>query len=265
MNCLLKIVDGDFRFDKKIVFNNLSLTLSPGDIYCILGSNGCGKTTLLRCLCGSLCLYNGEVLLENIKIEKHNMSYIAKKIGVVYQEHNVSFPYSVLDVVTMGRSPYIGLFGRPTNKDIKIAEDSLKMIKLYHLKDKPYNRISGGERQLVLIARTLTQETEIILLDEPTSHLDFKNQIAVLKIINLLAERGLAVLMSTHHPNHALLFSNKVSLMADGQFIATGKPKEVINEKNLEVTYGIKVKIVTSENRIKEEQIKLCVPMEENT
>lgn len=264
MKNLLKLIDGHFHFGKKEVFHNLSLDLFAGDVYCVLGSNGCGKTTLLRCLNGSLRLNKGQILLNNIDIAEYRIDSIAQKIGMVYQEHNISFPYSVLDVVKMGRSPYLGLFGRPSNRDTKIAEEKLKLVGLYHLKDKPYTQISGGERQLVLIARTLTQEPNIILLDEPTSHLDFKNQVIVLRIINQLARQGLGILMSTHYPNHALLFSNKVSLMAKGGFIATGEPKQVINEENLKDTYGIKAKIVSSETLVNGERVKICIPIEEN-
>jgi iron complex transport system ATP-binding protein len=264
MDSLLKVIDGHFQFGRKEVFHNLSLDLFAGNIYCVLGSNGCGKTTLLRCLNGSLRLDKGQVLLNKIGIADYSIDSLAQKIGMVYQEHNISFPYPVLDVVKMGRSPYLRLFSRPSNRDIKIAEDKLKLVGLYHLKDKPYTQISGGERQLVLIARTLTQEPNIILLDEPTSHLDFKNQVIVLRIINRLAKQGLGILMSTHYPNHALLFSNKVSLMANGKFMATGEPEQVINEKNLKDTYGIKVKIVSSEPMVNGERIKFCIPIENN-
>lgn len=264
MNSLLKVIDGHFHFGKKEIFHNLSLDLFAGDVYCVLGSNGCGKTTLLRCLNGSLRLNKGQVLLNKVGIDDYGVDSLAQKIGMVYQEHNISFPYPVLDVVKMGRSPYLRLFSRPSKKDIKIAEDKLKLVGLYHLKDTPYTQISGGERQLVLIARTLTQEPNIILLDEPTSHLDFKNQVIILRIINQLAKQGLGVLMSTHYPNHALLFSNKVSLMAKGKFMATGEPGQVINEENLKDTYGIKVKIVSSDTMVNGEKVRFCIPIEEN-
>lgn len=256
----MRITEGYFKYGKKEVFQDLSLDVFSGDVHCILGSNGCGKTTLLRCLNGSLKLQKGRVLLNNQDISEFSIDLLARNIGMVYQEHNISFPYSVLDIVKMGRAPYLGLFDRPSDKDIKIAKDKLDLVGLYHLKDQPYTQISGGERQLVLIARTLTQEPEVVLLDEPTSHLDFKNQVLVLRIISLLAKQGLAVLMSTHHPNHALLFSNKVSLMAKDRRLITGKPEQIINEENLENTYGIKVEIILSERLSNGEKIKFCIP-----
>ncbi len=239
----------------------MSLDLFPKDVHCILGSNGCGKTTLLRCLNGSLRLQKGQVFLNGKNISEFSIDLLARKIGMVYQEHNISFPYSVLDVVKMGRAPYLGLFERPSKEDAQIAENKLDLVGLYHLKNRPYTEISGGERQLVLIARTLTQEPEIILLDEPTSHLDFKNQVLVLKIISLLARRGLSILMTTHYPNHALLFSNKVSLMTKGAGLITGEPEQVLNEENLEKTYGIKVEIVTSKSLINGENVRVCIPV----
>lgn len=264
MESLLKVVSGCFQYGQKEVLKQLSLDLFAGDVHCVLGSNGCGKTTLLRCLNGSLKLNKGQVLLNSIDISNYKINYLAQKIGMVYQEHNISFPYTVLDVIKMGRSPYLGLFSRPSKKDTKIAEDKLELVGLYHLKNKAYTEISGGERQLILIARTLTQEPEIVLLDEPTSHLDFKNQVLVLSLVNQLAKQGLAVLMSTHYPNHALLFSNKISLMTNGKIIETGIPNKIINEKNLKKIYGINVKIVSSDTTINRGRVRFCIPIEGN-
>ncbi|MDD5015391.1 MAG: ABC transporter ATP-binding protein [Atribacterota bacterium] len=263
MEAKLSLENANFSYGKKEVFHDLNLNLYPGEVYCVLGSNGCGKTTLLRCLNGGLKLEKGRVLLKNRNIISFGINQLAQEIGIVFQEHSISFPYSVLEVVTMGRAPYLGFFDRPSKKDSEIAMEKLEIVGISHLRNKSYTQISGGERQLVLIARTLTQEPDIILLDEPTSHLDFKNQILILRIINKLVKQGLTVIMSSHFPNHALLFSSRVSLMAQGKFIATGRPMEVINEENLEMTYGIKVKILSSNNGSKEGKIKFCIPAEE--
>jgi iron complex transport system ATP-binding protein len=136
---------------------------------------------------------------------------IARRIGFVFQEHSSPFPYSVIDVVSMGRAPHLRLFSAPTRKDLQIAEEALDMVGMHHLKDKLYTQISGGERQLVLIARTIALQPDVILLDEPTSHLDLKNQTLILRMINKLARQGLSVMMSSHLPNHALLYSSKLA------------------------------------------------------
>lgn len=263
MEAELSLENAKFSYGKREIFHDLNLNLYPGDVYCILGSNGCGKTTLLRCLNGALKLEKGRILLSNKDISSFEINQLAQKVGIVFQEHSAPFPYSVLEVVTMGRAPYLGFFDRPSKKDSEIAVEKLEVVGISHLRNKSYTQISGGERQLVLIARTLTQEPDIILLDEPTSHLDFKNQILVLRIVNKLAKDGLAVIMSSHFPNHALLFSSRVSLMANGQFIATGKPEETISEENLENTYGIKVKILSSNSSTEGEKVKFCIPAEE--
>lgn len=259
----LILKNASFSYGKKRIFYDLNLNLYAGDVYFILGSNGCGKTTLLRCLNGGLKLEKGKIFLGNKVISSFKIDQLAQKVGIVFQEHSAPFSYSVLEVVRMGRAPYLGFFDRPSKKDTEIAMEKLEIVGMSHLKNKSYTQISGGERQLVLIARTLAQDPDIILLDEPTSHLDFKNQVLVLRIINKLVKQGLAVIMSSHFPNHALLFSNRVSLMAKGKFIATGKPEEVINEENLKNTYGIKVKILSSDSSIKEEKVRFCIPAEE--
>lgn len=263
MEAKLSLENANFSYGEREIFHDLNLNLYAGDVFCILGSNGCGKTTLLRCLNGGLKLKRGRILLNNRDISSFKINQLAQKVGIVFQEHSVPFPYSVLEVVRMGRAPYLGFFTRPSKKDSEIAMEKLEIVGVSHLRNKAYAQISGGERQLVLIARTLTQEPDVILLDEPTSHLDFKNQVLVLRIINKLVKQGLAVIMSSHFPNHALLFSSRVSLMAKGQFIATGKPEKIINEENLENTYGIKVKILSSDSSTGKEKVKFCIPAEE--
>ncbi len=261
MGALLSLRNGTFSYGDKRIFSDITLDVLPGEILCILGANGCGKTTLLRCLNGSLRLARGHVFLD--KLDLYNMSVVdvARRMGFVFQEHSAPFPFSVLEVVSMGRAPYLGFFESPSPKDVNIAEQSLEMVGMLHLKDKPYTKISGGERQLILIARTLTQTPDVILLDEPCSHLDFKNQALVLKIISKLSQKGLTVLMTTHLPNHALLLSGKVALMSGGKILAVGDVENVITEKRLEETYGIGCAILTADSPVTGTTIKFCVPI----
>lgn len=201
----------------------------------------------------------GEILINGENIEALSFSQISKHIGYIPQSHVPSFPFTVFDVVLMGRAPYLNLTQSPRAEDEKIAIKSLKTLGIYDLKDKEYTNLSGGERQLVFLARVLTQQPDILILDEPTSHLDFGNQIKFLEIIDKLAEAGLSVIMSSHFPDHAFLSSTKVAIMKNKKFIDFGAPGDVVTEDNLKEAYSIDVKLIElDENR------KVCVPMKTN-
>lgn len=256
MSPLMEMVDGTFSYNlDDNIFEDINFEVEKGDVFCILGANGTGKTTLIKCLNGLMKLNSGNVLLNGQDIYSLNHSEIAKNIGYIPQIHNSTFPFTILDVVLMGRAPHIDTFSSPSKKDVKMAEESLKSLNIYHMKDKPYTEISGGEQQLVFIARVLTQEPSVLLLDEPTSHLDFGNQIRTLNIIEKLAKNGLSVIMSSHFPDHAFISANKVAIMKKTEFIDIGTPEEVITEKNMKKAYGIKVKIVDMHYRT------ACIPL----
>jgi iron complex transport system ATP-binding protein len=263
MDTLLVLNNGSFGYGERMIFSGLDFSVSRRDVLCILGANGCGKTTLLRCLNGALKLKTGKVLVDNVDITTMSAVDIARNMGFVFQEHSAPFPFSVVEVVRMGRSPYLPIFGHPSLRDSILAEQALDMVGMLHLKDKPYTQISGGERQLVLIARTLTQEPKIVLMDEPTSHLDFKNQTLVLKMVNMMAENGMTVIMTSHLPNHALQYSNKVVMMNGGNFIASGHPEETMTEERLKETYGINVKIYNADGHVKGKATKYCLATSE--
>ncbi len=260
MEKLLEVKNISFAYDEdRKIFENISFTLEKGDVMCILGPNGTGKTTLIKCLNGLHDIDSGEILLENQNIKSLSFKEISKYIGYIPQTHTPTFPFSVMDVVIMGRAPYISLTESPREKDIKIAENALKDLGIYRLRDKEYTNLSGGERQLVFLARILAQQPDILILDEPTSHLDFGNQIKFLQIIDKLASLGLSIIMSSHFPDHAFLSSNKVAIMKDGTFIDFGVPDAVVTEDNLKNAYNIDVKLIElDENR------KVCVPMKTN-
>ncbi len=256
MSHLMEMLEGTFSYNgNDNIFEDISFEVDKGDIFCILGANGTGKTTLIKCLNGLMKLNSGKVLFNGKDIYSFNRSQIAKNIGYIPQIHNSTFSFTILDVVLMGRAPHIDTFSSPSKKDIKIAENSLKSLNIYHMKDKPYTEISGGEQQLVFIARILTQEPSVLLLDEPTSHLDFGNQIRTLNIIEKLAKNGLSVIMSSHFPDHAFISANKVAIIKGKEFIDIGTPDDVITQENMEKAYGIKVKIVDIAQRT------ACIPL----
>lgn len=260
MNPILRLEDGTFDYSGKAIFRYLNLEVLRGEILCILGPNGCGKTTLLHCLGGFLDLRNGCVKLNSTIVAKLSELELARKIAFVFQNHETPFPYSVLDVALMGRAPHIGIFSSPSRKDEAVAEDSLARVGIRHLKEKLFTRISGGERQLVLIARALSQEPEILLMDEPTSHLDFKNQTLILQTVNKLANQGLAIVMASHFPDHALLFSHKTALMKDGTFLATGLPSEIITDENLGALYDMEISVINTEDPYNGNKLTIAVP-----
>ncbi|MDR3222354.1 MAG: ABC transporter ATP-binding protein [Methanobrevibacter sp.] len=243
-----EMINGKGSYNKRVIFEDINFTIEKGDILTILGPNGIGKTTLLKSLLGIKRLDKGEVLIngENMK----NLSYkdISKTMAYVPQVHSYTFPFKVIDVVVMGRSPHINMIDTPEEKDIKIAEKSLKQMGIYHLKEKEYSYLSGGEVQLVFLARALTQEANILVLDEPTSHLDFGNQIRFLKTIDKLSKDDLSIIMTSHYPDHCFISSNKVAIMQDKKFIDIGTPDEVVTPKNLNKIYNLDIKLIKLDN-----------------
>ena len=250
---LIKVKNASFHYEKTEVFNDLSLKLNAGQVLCLIGSNGCGKTTLLDCILVIKKLRKGEILINGVNISKLKASQRAKEICYVPQFHRGTFPYKVLEIVVMGRAVYSGFFHMPSQKDICIAMEALEMVGMDQYKDKPYTELSGGEVQLVMIARAMAQNASIIIMDEPTSHLDMRHELIVLEnIVKLVKDKGKAVIIATHAPNHAFHFENhniatSVALMRDGGFIDYGKPKDVVNEVNLDKLYKVKTKIVDVE------------------
>lgn len=248
---ILEIRNASFSYDgKNSIWENININVNDGDNICILGANGCGKTTLFNCITRNAILSSGEILLAGQDINKYSVTELAKKIGIVYQDHTITFPYPSIEVVKMGRAPYLKIFETPRKSDTEIAYSIMKDLGIEDLADKSYSKISGGQRQLVLIARTLCQKPKIILFDEPTSHLDFKNQAIVMKTIKKLADSGITTIMTSHYPSHVYKTSNRVILMGNKKIIADGSPKEVMTESYLHQTYGVKIKI----NKVDEEQ-----------
>lgn len=245
-------------YRQRNVIDSISLGINEGEVIGLLGANGCGKTTLIKTILGLLPNYGGEVLLDGTNIKHWTSAQIARVIGYIPQMHTPPFPFQVLDVVLMGRTAHIKPFASPSPKDVKIAERALEMLSISYLRDRIYTEISGGERQLVLIARALAQEPKILIMDEPTSSLDFGNQIKVLSHIKQLAGMNLAVLMSCHFPEHAFLYSTRVVLLNEGRILHSGTPDEAITAERLKILYGVEVEILTVRRLNKE--LKVCIP-----
>ena len=256
----LEIINASCGYGKSTIVKDISMNIESGEILCLLGPNGVGKTTFFKTILGFLKLQAGKILLDGQDINKWSKKKLAEAIGYVPQAHTPPFPFSVIDVIIMGRTAHIGMFESPSKKDKEIAEEAMNSLNISYLKDKIYTEISGGERQMVLIARALTQQPKILVMDEPTSNLDFGNQVKVLEEINKLSQKGLGIIMTSHFPDHAFLCCTKVALMQKNNIFTIGNVDEVVTEGNLRMAYGVDVKITSTINN-KGEKVKSCVPM----
>lgn len=254
---ILDVNHAGFRYDPlRLIFSDISFSLGEQEVLCILGPNGIGKSTLIRCLANLYPLCAGSIRLHDRDIRSLKYRDVARVIGYVPQAHEITFPFTIRQFVLMGRAPHLGLFASPGREDYAKADEAIELVGIGKLSDKPVNEISGGEYQLAMIARALAQEPQVLLLDEPTSHLDFGNQIRVLDIIDRLARGGLSVIMSSHFPDHAFLTSNNVAIMQHGSFMAYGLAEDVVTEENLKATYGVDVSITYSHDVARH----VCVP-----
>jgi iron complex transport system ATP-binding protein len=226
------------------VIKDVSFSAAEGEITAILGPNGSGKTTIFNCITGTWWPESGSVKFRGVELTSMSRRKRAAIVAVVPQEHEPSFPYTVFDAVLMGRAPHVGLFSSPSKNDQDKASEAIELVGITGLIKRPYTQISGGERQLVLIARAIAQDAPVLVLDEPTSHLDLKNQTMVLdRVHEVVTSRGLTLLLTVHDPNLAVVYSDRVILLCGGEVIANGEPGDVINEKNLKRMYGSSVTV----------------------
>lgn len=231
------------------VLHDVSLELNEGEILFIIGKNGCGKTTLLSCLCGLLNPQTGNILIEGKPLINLSSAERAQNIGLIPQMHAPTFAYTVNQMVMMGRAAHLSWMGSPSTRDHEIVIESLEQVGLTDLRDRPYTEISGGEQQLVLIARGLTQRCPVLLMDEPTAHLDLSNQHRVLEIVHQLGRQGLSFIISSHAPNDALAYADYVMLLSGGWVTDYGKPQEILSEPLLSSVFGIQTEVIyQSEN-----------------
>ena len=228
-------------YSDRVVGRGLDVALAQGEVLALLGPNGGGKTTLLKTLLGILKPQAGEVAIAGRSLAGISIRERARLIAYVPQVHVPTFAFTVESVVLMGRTAHGNLFSRPTAKDREVAQRALVRFGIDHLGERPYTMISGGERQLVLLARALAQEPQFIVLDEPTASLDFGNQGKVMREIRALAGSGHGVLFTTHDPNHALRAADRAYLLRDGERIAEGPAHDVLTRAQLEALYGAPV------------------------
>ena len=254
---LLEVRDLSFSYrgSGRQIFRDVNLSLAAGEVLTILGPNGAGKSTLLNCLANLLTPNSGKIFLDGCPLSRMRLRDVARIIGFVPQNHNAMYAYTVRDFVVMGRAPHLGMFRRPSAADYALADSVMGELNILHYADRPYTRISGGERQQALIARALVQEPKILMFDEPTNHLDFGNQLRTVNKIGELTKKGYAVVMTTHMPDHAMCFGGLTAILnRRGEFLC-GSADEVITEENLRDIYQTDIRIVY----VPEAGYRICV------
>lgn len=252
----LKIENLEFSYRGWKVLKKLNVTLEEGNLVCVMGKNGAGKTTMFRCILGLLSNYKGRILIDGKDSKGFSIREAADAIAYIPQSHSTVYNYSVMDMVLMGTTASMGRFGTPKEEQKKRALGALRLVQIEHLKNRTFCHISGGEQQMVLIARAIAQQARILIMDEPCSSLDYGNQIRVMEMAKYLAGEGYLILMSTHNPDHALLYGDQALVLEDGVAAHLGKPAEVLTEEVLRKLYNVEVSLCKLGNS----EIKVCIP-----
>jgi iron complex transport system ATP-binding protein len=241
---ILRVDNVDFSYRERKILKCISFSVKKGEICGLLGPNGCGKTTLLRCINRILNCGSGSIYVQGRDIRNMSRNRIAEMMAVVPQELDVVFSFTVLQMVLMGGTVRYGFSGVPCEKDYRAAHDILEELNLCHLAARQYNELSGGEKQMILIARALFQRSEIMLLDEPTSHLDFKRQHTVMEMIKKVTkEKGITALITLHDPNTAGRYCHRLIMLNRGCVCHHGSRDRIFHEESLESIYDMKIKI----------------------
>jgi len=250
------VSDLSFSYGDARVLKDVNFSVGEGELMSVVGPNGVGKSTLFYCLLGIFDNYKGKISIKDIDIKNLGVQEMAKLIAYVPQSHFPSFNFSVFDMVLLGTSVQISSVSTPGKKQIQLAESAMDRLGISHLRERGYTKISGGERQLALIARALVQQTNVLILDEPTANLDFGNQIRVLEQIRSLTKEGYTIIQSTHNPEQAFMYSDRVLAMHRGRVLADGSPSEIVTEELVHKLYGVDVKIKS----LYRDKVRVCVP-----
>lgn len=261
---MIQIEDVHYSYGSHQVLRGVSFSMEKGEFVCILGANGCGKTTLLKTILDFLTPQRGRVTLYGQDVHRMDERARARKIAYIPQYHTPPFPFAVRDVVLMGRTPHLGRVCHPTPDDERVARQAMERLGVLQYADQSYTALSGGQRQMVVIARALAQQPGLLIMDEPTSSLDFGNQYLVLAQVKQLAREGMGVLMVTHNPDHAVYCADRIVAMEEGKILAMGQAERVIREQVMNHIYHMPIKV----RRVPLEEgsaATVCIPVPELT
>lgn len=245
-----------FSFGRRSVLTDVSFTARRGRLLSILGPNGVGKSTLFRCILGILKGYSGSITVDGEDSKALGAKALARRVAYIPQQSYPAFSYTVHDMVLMGASAHGRSFAPPGREEEALAHAALARLDIAHLAPRSYTHLSGGERQLVLIARALAQQSPVLLMDEPTASLDYGNQLKVLRCIRDLAEEGYAVIQSTHNPEQSYLFSHEILALKDGRVLSRGAPAQVLTAPLMKELYGVDVEVES----LRGDSIRVCIP-----
>ena len=253
---MIEIRDLSFSYDARDVLKNVSFCAHNGQVLSVLGANAVGKSTLFSCILRLLTPNRGEILIDGKSIANMSTKELAQKIAFIPQSHNPVFNYSVFDMALMGATAQLGTFANPGKEQNEAVERALERLGISHLKDRGYLQLSGGERQLTLIARALVQNAKILLMDEPSASLDFGNRLRVMKTLRDLAAEGYCIIQSTHDPEQAYLYSDQILALFDGKVLAHGAPKDIFDAALISKLYGVEVEVC----KINGDAARVCIP-----
>ena len=252
----IEVKNLSFSYGDHPVLHDISFSVGKGEFLSILGPNGVGKSTLFRCVLGLLSGYTGTVCVDGVDARTFSPREAARHIAYIPQSSRSVFNYSVFNIILMGRTSGLGIFRTPGNKDKELCQWAMEKVGIAHLQDRCFHRLSGGEQQLVLIARALVQKAPILMLDEPTANLDFGNQLLVLEQAKSLAREGYTVIQTTHHPEQSYMYSDRILAIQKGRVLTEGTPKEVLTEETIRALYGVDVQIVS----LYHDSARICIP-----
>ena len=252
----IEVKNLSFSYGDRPVLHDISFTVEKGEFLSILGPNGVGKSTLFRCVLGLLSGYTGTVTVDGMDTRRFSTREAAKHIAYIPQSSRSIFNYSVFDIVLMGRTSGLATFRSPGKTDKELCCWAMEKVGITRLADRCFHRLSGGEQQLVLIARALVQKAPILMLDEPTANLDFGNQLLVLEQTRNLAREGYTVIQTTHHPEQSYMFSDRILAIQKGRVLVEGKPETVLTEETIRALYGVDVAVVS----LYRDSARICIP-----
>ena len=238
------------------VLREVSFEIESGHFVCLLGPNGVGKSTLFKCMLGLLTGFSGSIRIDGADIRTLTPRQLARKVAYIPQSTAPAFNYSVADVVLMGTTSLVMGFSAPGKKEMAYVESALEQINIGYLRDRMFLNISGGERQLVLIARALAQQARILFMDEPTANLDYGNQVRVLERVRQLSREGYTVIQSTHNPDQAFMYADEVMAVMDGQIEAYGSPAKIMDSELIRKLYRVNVSVES----LRGGEVRMCVP-----